>query len=182
MNCNHFYELLPEFLDETLDVESVAAIREHLRQCEVCRGALQREEALARAVRQSLRSETATLFLDAGARERIRRAVQAGALAATEAPSFWDWVRAMVRQPAFAVAACVCIAFLALVSNLSREVAGSAAALAPGPRLACVIDVPLTTQIHVFRQQDHAVQDAVVPGAMLARAVFPPTQSKNHYE
>jgi anti-sigma factor RsiW len=172
MNCETFHDLLPEYLDETLDADAQAFARQHLRQCDACRRALLREQVFAKAVRLSLERATAGISVRPQMRQNVIRALEpkpAGSRAWWRGwPSF-----AFIRVRSIGVAA----AFLGVVLLLlglqfyRQEVKDSAPkTVAQSVHYTWVITVPMQTQTHVFRWHNGAIEDAVLSGASVGYA------------
>lgn len=165
MNCHEFNESLYDYLDGTLSPESQQAAREHLRSCASCQRALQREEASAQFLNQSLTRATAALSFRgiASARPVSRR------------PSLLAAVRLWFSSHAWstAIVTVVILGVALFAFRSSHHPAAPARAQLnqfAGGSIA-VIDVPIQITTHSFRQQDGTVMDALAP--TLAYARFP---------
>ena len=172
MNCETFHDLLHEYLDERLDAEDQAAAREHLRQCDACRRAFRREQALAKSMRQFLDRATAGLSVRLGLRQNVLQALKP----APVAPNNWwsVWQRFISIRPAGAVAALLGLVLLFVGIQTYRRAAKDAPALtvAQTGQYTCVINVPMRTQTHVFRRQDNTIEDAIVSSTSVGHASF----------
>jgi anti-sigma factor RsiW len=175
MNCQDLQDRLHEYLDETLDADTQAAAREHLRQCGDCRRALLREETVAQSIRRSLDRATAGLSLRPEMQRNILKALKPKPAASNAWVLAWQSFIAMPIRPIGAGAALLSVLLLALGIQFYRpatETPAPQAATQPGPDI-CVIDVPIQTETHMFRRQDHTVVDAIAPSVSMAHARFP---------
>ncbi|MGO8700881.1 MAG: zf-HC2 domain-containing protein [Limisphaerales bacterium] len=172
MKCEDFSDKLPEYLDGMLSVAEQAAAQEHLQQCTRCQRLLQHQGALAKLLRFALDQETHGLSLDLETRRNI--------LDAWRQPKprrkAWDrapaWLALIWRRPAWTGA--VLLSLLLLISGaiLYRHPAASTALPSTATKSFCVIDVPIQTKIHVSRNENNIMVDAVIPGVMVAQATF----------
>lgn len=174
MNCDTFLDLLHEYLDETLDADVASSARQHLQQCAVCRQALQREQILAKNLRLSMERATAGVSLRLQLRQNVLRALESNpAVSHAWWPVCRDFIFLRWRWvgPAWIVLA---VSALFFGFRFHRTDAGPAVrkTAAPPAEYGCVISVPLQTQIHVFRQQNNTIEDAVISGAGLGYASF----------
>jgi anti-sigma factor RsiW len=178
MNCEIFHGLLYEYLDETLDAEVKAAAREHLGQCDACRHAFLREQALAKSMRQTLDRATAGLSLRSGMRQSVLRALELKPAPSNAWSRAWQSFISIRIRPAGAAATLLGLLFLFLGVFLGIQYYRQTAkdsdfqTTAQTGHYACVIDVPIQTQTHVFRRQDNTIEDAVASGASIGHAGF----------
>jgi anti-sigma factor RsiW len=171
MNCADFNDRLYEYLDGTLDSESQAAAREHLRQCGDCRRVLSQEQAAAQSIQRSLERATAGLSLRA-ATLRAARAARESPVPAQLWLRPWQWFMVSSFRPAGAALACLALLILGMQvyrHAAERSAPQAAAQAAPG---SCAIDVPFQATVHLFRTQGDAVVDAIAPSAAVGRARF----------
>ena len=172
MNCGTFHDLLHEYLDERLDAEDQAAAREHLRQCDACRRAFLREQALAKSMRQFLDRATAGLSVRPGLRQNVLQALKPEPVASN---NWWSaWQRFISIRPAGAVAALLGVVLLFVGIQFYRRAAKDATpqTIAQTGHYTCVINVPMQTQTHVFRRQDNTVEDVIVSSTSVGHASF----------
>lgn len=182
MNCRDFNDRLYDYLDDTLDSDVHARIDEHLRECADCRRALGREKGLAESIKASLEHATVNLSLRP---ETLPNLLVERTPSPSPAGVFiraWQWLIACPVRPASAGA--VLLAALVLFIGLEArhqpaENSGSQAAIMAEEN-ACVIDVPIQNEVHVFRRQNGTVTDVVTPGvaAGYARFVEPENSAK----
>ena len=62
MNCNDFSSMVPAFLDDTLDNESLHAFLDHLDECKGCREELEIQYLVDRVLNRQRLSVTAAIF------------------------------------------------------------------------------------------------------------------------
>jgi anti-sigma factor RsiW len=175
MNCKSFNDVLHEYLDETLDAEDQAAAREHLRRCDPCRSALLRERAFSESVGRSFDRTTAGLSLRSGMRQDVLRALESEPASSSAWSGILRRLFSLRLRPAGAMATFLGVALLILVAALHHHVSRDSAPQAvsqTGP-VACVIHVPIRTQIHVFRRENNTVEDAVAYGTCVGHAGLP---------
>lgn len=139
MNCEHFYDIVYEYLDGTLPPSEKQAAERHVEECGACGRAVGREKALA----ASLQRATAGLALRPQTKEKL-----------LSRPIPRAWV-----SPWWWIAAGAC-ALLVLMAG-RRFVPSS-----PPPRAAYAtrwtVDVPIETERYVFQNPGTTVVDAVV--------------------
>ncbi len=174
MNCEMFNGLLYEYLDETLDCELKAAAREHLGQCDACRRAFLREQALAKSMSQTLDRATAGLSVRPGMRQSVLRALELKPAPSNPWSRAWQSFISIRLRPAGAVATFLGVLLLFLGVHFYRQTAkdSPAHAIAQTGRCAWVINVPMQTQTHVFRRQDNTIEDAFASGTSVGHAGF----------
>ena len=172
MNCESFHGLLYDYLDETLDAEVQAAARQHLQECDTCRHAFLRERALAKSMGQSLNRATTGLLLRPEIRQNVLKALQSN-----PAPTnawVYAWQRFSLNPIRTAGMAAALLGMLLLFFGIQyyRRVAKDLApkTIAQTGHYTCVVDVPILTQIHVFRQQNNAVMDSIAADMGVAHA------------
>jgi hypothetical protein len=164
MNCENFNERLPEYLEDTLSTAEQTAAREHVQKCDACRQALARQEALAEFIRLSFNRETQRLYLRPETKRNILNALKRPGFP----PTAWENIRAFFavlwRHPAWAGTVLICLVLLICGNRFHLDSArhSSAQATVKADRLTYVIDVPIQTEIHVYRRQKNMVVDAVV--------------------
>jgi len=182
MNCENFNDRLPEYLDEALSAAEKADASEHVQKCGDCRRALARHEAFAKSLRLSFNRETQGLSLRPETRRNIFSALEPRGVLLTA----WAYIRPFIeiiwRQPAWTGAFLLCLLLLISGSIFYRHPMKNTV---KGERNNYVINVPLQTEIYVYRRQNNLVVDAVVTGTSIADASFsenvrPSTSSRPH--
>ncbi len=175
MNCEDFRNRLYEYLDETLSAEVEAEARKHIEHCSACRYALQREEAATGLLRLSFDRATTHLAL----RPQLVRDIARGFSAETRPWHGWRqrWQR-FVSMPVGVAGASVVLVVVLVLSFATRPRRALERITTPGAvqhetHQACVIEVPIRTQTHVFRRQGGAVVDETVSSAAFAYAKIP---------
>lgn len=174
MNCEAFHDLLHEYLDETLDAGVQDAAREHLRQCDVCRHAFLREQALAKFMGQSLNRATAGLTVRPEIRRNVFRALESKPAPSNTWWRAWQRFIFIPRRSAGAVAMFLGVLLLIFGIQLHRRTAkeGAPHTIAQAAHYACVINVPIQTQTHVFKRQNNTIEDAIAYGTSVAHGGF----------
>jgi hypothetical protein len=174
MNCQEFNDRLYDYVDETLGSEAQAAAREHLRQCGECRRAVMREKAVARSIRHSLDRATAGLSIRPEMLRNVLTASESKAIRTNILVQIWEWFISKPLRPVGAGAAL--LGALVLMAGLQARrppTENSASrAVTEARQNAWVIDVPIQTQIHVFRRQNGTVIDAITPSVVFGHARF----------
>jgi hypothetical protein len=180
MNCDSFNDRLPEYMDGALSAAEQAVASEHVQKCGDCRQALARQDAFAKSVRLSFDRETQGLSLRPETRQNILNALEPGRVR----PSTWEYIRASIsivwRQPAWSGAILFCLLLIISGSHFYRRPMKNSAM---GGRNDYVIDVPLQTEMHIYRGQNNMVVDALVTVTSVFDVGFsenirPPTSSK----
>ena len=174
MNCQDFNDQLHEFLDGSLCAEDQSAARRHLQCCDTCSRALLREEARAKSIGQSLRHATSDLSLI----PETKRAILKGA--ESNKPSLHPWMRIRemfnawpIRPLAAAVALAGGMVFLfGIYANRSTTKPIATQQIAHVALDSCVVDVPLQSEIHLFRRENNTVVDTIIPNAATGRALI----------
>lgn len=172
MNCETFSDLLQEYLDETLEAQVQAAAQEHLRQCDACRQAFRRQQALAKSLRHCLDRATAGLSVRPGMRQDVLQALKSEPVTSS---NWWSAGRRFIPlRPAGAVATLLGLLLLSVGIQVYRRAAndGASPTIAQTGHYTCVINVPMQTQTHVFRRQDNTIEDAVISSAGVGYAGF----------
>ena len=174
MNCEIFNDRLPEYLEDSLSAAQQAAAREHLQNCGACRRALARQEALAKSIRLSFNLQTQRLSLRPETRRNILNALKQPQFP----PTAWENIQAFFallwRHPFWAASLLLC---LVLLISGSRFYLGSASRSSAQPdvnddRITYVINVPIQSQMHVYRRQNNMVIDALVTEISVIDASF----------
>lgn len=174
MNCENFKDRLPEYLEDTLSTAEHAAAREHAQKCGACQQALAQQEALAKSMRLSFNRETERLSLRSETKRNILNALKRPAVP----PTAWENVQAFFavfrRHPAWAGTVLLCLVLLICGSRFYLDSAkhSSAQGTITGDRITCVIDVPIQTEMHVYRRQNNMVVDAVLTEISVIDASF----------
>jgi len=178
MNCQNFNERLYDYLDNTLPGDLKSGFQEHLQECDQCRQALLREKAVAQSMRCSLNRATAGLSLHPQTLRNPRAACEPKPVSPNSLTLSWDWFISNPLRTLGAGAALLGALWLLVGVPALRHGAGDSGsqAIADSLHVACVIDVPIQTQSHLFRRQNGAVVDAVSQGMAVARAGFSRTQ------
>lgn len=172
MNCQDCNDKWYEYLDETLDVDTQAAMREHLRQCEDCRRALRREEILAKSIRHSLDRAVAGLSLLPETRRTVLQSLASNPVSSNALMRAWRRVMLFPIRTIGAGAALLVGLLLVLALLFHRRAADE-----PNPESTartgqgtCVIDVPIQSQTRVFRRQNNTILDGMVAGVSVSHA------------
>jgi anti-sigma factor RsiW len=167
MNCQQFTEELYEYLDGTLSLGRAADARQHLAICSACRRALEREQATARFLNESLHEATADLSLNPPAALIVQRNSEQ-----RQSNFFqlaWRWLTAEAIRPAGIGA--TFLVMMAMLFVVQRERMDSAPNRA-GQAEAAVVDVPIVSASHVFQLQNDTVIDAIGSTIAVAHAGF----------
>jgi predicted anti-sigma-YlaC factor YlaD len=174
MNCEDFNDRLPEFLEDTLSTADQAAAREHVRKCVACRQASAQQEALAKTIRLSFQLETQRLSLHPTTKQNILNALKRREFP----PTVWESVQAFFavlrRHPASVGSAFLCLVLLITGGRFYLDSAkySPAQATLKDNRITYDIDIPIQTEMHVFRRQNNMVVDAVVTESSAIDASF----------
>ena len=181
MNCENFNDRLPEYLEDTLSTAEQAVAREHVQICGACRQALAQQEALAKSIRLSFNRETQGLSLRPETKRNILNALKRPEFP----PTAWENIQAFFavlwRHPAWAGTVLFCLVLLISGSRFHLDSARHSA----GPttvkedHVAYDIDVPIQTEVHVYRRQDNMVVDAVVAEISVIDASFSKNSSSS---
>jgi hypothetical protein len=164
MNCENFNDRLPEYLEDTLSIAEQAAAREHVQKCGACRQALAQQEALAKSIRLSFNRATQRLSLRPETKRNILNALKRPKSPRTA----WENIRAFFailrRHPGWAGTGLLCLVLLIAGSRFHLDSArhSSAQGTVTGDRMTYIIDVPVQTEMHVYRTQNNMVVDAVL--------------------
>ena len=164
MNCEGFNDRLPEYLEDTLSSAEQAAAREHVKKCGACRQALAQKEAFAKSIRLAFNRETQRLSLRPETRLNILNALKQPEFP----PTAWENVQAFLailwRHPAWAGTVFLCLVLLISGSRfyLNSAKHSFAQASVENERITYLIDIPIQTEMHVYRRQNNMVVDAVV--------------------
>ena len=173
MNCQDFNDQLHEFLEGSLCAEDQSAARQHLHGCDTCSRALFREEARAKSIGQSLRHATSDLAL----LPETKRAILKGAEANKPSSDQWMRIREIftawpIRPLVVGVALAGCMfLFLGIYTNRSTTKPIVPQQIAYVAFDSCVVDVPLPTEIHLFRRENNRVVDTIITNAATGRAL-----------
>lgn len=173
MKCQEFNERLYDYLDEALPGDVQARAREHLSECRDCRRALQREQAVAHSIQQSLGHATARLFISPEGRRRILGAWKSGPVPTHAWSLAWRWFNSKSFRFGGAGAALLgALLLLFLGFRTHRETAASSgsSATVEARQPTWVIDVPIQTQTHVSRQEGVVVIDAIASSVAVGHA------------
>jgi hypothetical protein len=174
MNCENFNDGLPEFLEGSLSSAEQAAARQHVQKCVACQQALAQQEALARSIRFSFNLETQGLALRPETKRNILNALKRPKFA----PTAWERVQAFCavlwRHPAWAGTVLLCLVLLISGGRFYQDSAklSSTQATVKDDRITYDIDVPIQTEMHVYRRQNNMVVDAVVTEITVIDASF----------
>jgi hypothetical protein len=174
MNCENFNDRLPEYLEDTLSTAEQAAAREHVQRCGACRQALAQQEAFAKSIRLSFNRETQRLSLRPEQKRNILNALKQPEFS----PTAWEKIQAFFavlrRHPAWAGTVLLCVVLLICGSRFYLDSAkqSSGQATVKDDRITWVIDVPIETEMHVYRRQNNMVVDAVVTEISVVDASF----------
>jgi anti-sigma factor RsiW len=173
MNCSHFRERLPEYLDDSLLPQIRAAAARHVTQCAECRAALERAHCFAEEMQSTLTRMTAGVSV----RPNLRRQIVCAAREMAAQPSrsslseAWQWLAANPFRALGVAAGLACL--LGLGAQLRRPL--NAGARSPGSAdspAGYVVDVPFHTETRVFQYKDGKVIDAVVTTVLASRGEF----------
>jgi anti-sigma factor RsiW len=173
MNCETFNDRLPECLDGALTETEAVAASAHARECAACRKELARQERLAKAMRGSLERDARGLSLSVETRQRILRTLETK----ESTPTDWGGIRTLfaVTRERIAlggtVTLCLLLSFCGGYLYLRSK--NSPPRQASDDKLYSYnVDVPLQTEIHVFRAQGDTIVDAIITEAGVAEASF----------
>jgi hypothetical protein len=174
MNCETFNDQLPEYLEDTLSTPEQGAAREHVQKCGACQQALAQQEALAKFIRLSFNRETQRLYLRPETRRNILNALKRPGFS----PTAWERIQAFFavlwRHPAWAGTALICLVLLISGSRSYLDSAKHSAAQATvkEDRITYIVDVPIQSEMHIYRRQDNMVVDAFVTENSVIDASF----------
>jgi hypothetical protein len=174
MNCENFNDRLPEYLEDTLSTAEQAAAREHVQKCVACQQVLAQQEALAKSIRLSFNRETQRLSLRPETKRNILNALKRHEIP----PTAWENIQAsfavLWRHPAWAGTVLFCLVLLISGSRFYLDSArhSSAQATLRDDRITYVVDIPIQTEMHVYRRQNNMVVDAVVTEISVIDASF----------
>jgi predicted anti-sigma-YlaC factor YlaD len=174
MNCENFNDRLPEYLEDTLSTADQAAAREHVQKCDACKKALAQHEALAKSIRLSFHRETQRLSLRPETKRNILNALKRP----DYPPIAWERIQAFFallwRHPAWAGTVLLCLVLLISGSRfyLDSTEQSSAQATLKDNRITYDIDIPIQTEMHVYRRENNMVVDAVVTESSVIDASF----------
>jgi hypothetical protein len=174
MNCENFNDRLPEYLEDTLSIADQAAAREHVQKCGPCQQSLARQEALAKSIRLSFNRETQQLSLRPETRLNILNALKRPESPPTALENIQAFCAVLWRHPAWTGTVFLCLILLISGSRLYRDSAKHSFALASvkEDRITYLVDVPIQTEMHVYRRQNNMVVDDVVTEISLIDASF----------
>lgn len=181
MNCENFNDRLLEYLEDTLSTADQAAARGHVLKCGACQKALARQEALAKSIRLSFHRETQRLTLRPETKRNILNTLKRPEVPSTA----WERVQAFFavlwRHPAWAGTVVVCLVLLISASRLRLDSANhsSSQTTLKDNRITYDIDVPIQTEMHVYRRQNNMVVDAVVTEISVIDASFSENMSSS---
>lgn len=164
MNCEDFNDRLLEYLEDSLSTADQAAAREHVQKCGACQKALAHQEALAKSIRLSFHRETQRLSLRPETKRNVLNALNRPELPPTDRESIRAFFAVLWRRPARVGTALACLVLLISASRLHLDSANDFSARAPvkDDRITYDIDVPIQTEMHVYRRQNNMVVDAIV--------------------
>jgi len=183
MKCHEVQAQLYEYLDGALDSYVQASVREHLRQCNACQSALEREKTVSQFIRHSLHRETAGLSLRSGTLRNVLQQLDPKPIAPNVLIVAWRWLFSSPIHVAGMGAAVLGALFLFFSVQPHRQPSenSSSSAIAEMLQNTRVIDVPIQTETHVFHRENDTVMDAITPRVALGHARFPepehPTKS-----
>ncbi len=86
MNCKRFQKILHEYLDESLPPRVRVRLEDHLRSCEGCRQALDRERYFSTSISQLVSHSTASLKLRPDIQRNVLEAMESGTSPLKTAP------------------------------------------------------------------------------------------------
>jgi hypothetical protein len=174
MNCETFNDRLPEYLEDTLSAAEQAAAREHLGKCAGCQQALAQQEALAKSIRLSFQLETQRLSLHPTTKQNILNALKRREFPPTVWESLQAFFAVLRRHPAWVGSAFLCLVLLITGGRFyfgsGRH--SSTQATVKNDRITYVIDVPIQTEVHVYRRQNNMVVDAIVTETVVINGSF----------
>jgi hypothetical protein len=174
MNCENFNDCLPEFLEDTMSTAEQAAAREHVQKCAACQQALAQQEALARSIRLLFARDTQRLSLRPETKRNILNALKQPKIP----PTAWERIQTLFaffrRHPAWAGTAVLCLALLISGRRIYLNSAkrSSTQATVKDNRITYDIDVPIQTEMHIYRRENNMVVDAVVTEMSVIDASF----------
>src|ERR1700722_3202572 len=164
MSCEDFNDRLPEFLEDALSTADQAAAREHVQKCVACQQALAQQEALAKTIRLSFHRETQRLSLRPETKRNILNTLKRPEFPPTAWENIQGFFAVLWRHPAWAGTVLLCLVLLVSGRRFYQDSArpSSAQATVKDNRITYYIDIPIQTEMHVYRRQKNMVVDAVV--------------------
>jgi Putative zinc-finger len=174
MNCENFAEQLPEYLDGALSETEQAVAEEHIQKCGVCQSMLAQQEAFAKSLRLSFERETQGLSLRPEVKRNILNALKRPEFPPTARENIQAFFAFLWQHPAGAGTVLFCLVLLIFGRRFYQDSANysSTQGTAKDDRITYVIDVPIQTEMHVYRRQNNMVVDAVVTEISVIDASF----------
>jgi anti-sigma factor RsiW len=163
MNCRHFQDQLPEYVDQSLPAARQADADQHLAECQACLQALDRERRLAAALSVRLRDDAAKISLRPETRDRIMAALsQPAAPSKVSRFAFPNW-RGLVVPLGLAASAVLALALVLTHRRPNPDMAGAETkAIWPNqPAAATSATIYLTYSVpqYRFQQEGNRVLD-----------------------
>jgi len=174
MNCENFNDRLPEYVDETLSAAEQAAAREHFQKCAACQRTFAQKEAFAKSIRLSFHRETQRLSLRPETKRNILNALKRPEFPPTASGRIQAFFTVLWRHPAWAGTAILCLVLLISGRRfyLDSTKHSSAQATLKDNHITYDIDIPMQTEMHVYRRQNNMVVDAFVTEISVMDASF----------
>jgi hypothetical protein len=174
MNCEKFNDRLPEYLEDTLSTSDRGAAREHVQKCVACQQALAQQEALAKCIRLSFHRETQRLSLRPETKRNILNALKRPEFSPTAGERIQAFFAVLWRHPAWAGTVLLCLVLMISGGRFYLDSArhSSKQATMKDDRITYDFDIPIQTDMHVFRRQNNMVVDAVVTEISVMDASF----------
>jgi hypothetical protein len=175
MNCQDFNDRLFDYLDDTLSPAEEVAAREHAQQCGSCCRALEQQQAFAKSIRFSFDRETQRLSLRLDTRRDILSAVTRPKVPLTGWENIQAFFAVLRRQPAWAGAVLLCLVLLLTFANRLYLALGkhpSPQARVTDNRITYVVDVPIRTEMYLYRRHNNMVVDALVTEISVMNASY----------
>ena len=164
MNCKKFQDLLYEYLDEALDAKVHADAQQHIRQCDACLHAFQREQTFAKSIKQSLDWATADFSLDSQIQQNVHRILESKPTRSNPLRNAWQSFFSIHIPQTGVVAAFVglFVIFMGIQFHRSSVKQSSPKTIASSDQYTCIINIPLQFQRIVFRRENNTVEDALI--------------------
>jgi len=179
MNCQEFSDRLYDYVDGTLRGDALASVREHLHYCGDCRRALLREQAIAQSISHALDRVTSSLSIHPEMLRNVLEAAEFEPIRPNILYRAWQWFILNPIRPVGAGATILAaiLLFFGLPTRQQPASVSGSKVVTQTHQNSWVIDVPIPTQIHVFRRQNGTVVDAFIPIVAFGHARF--TQPEN---
>lgn len=168
MNCSSFTERIPDYVDDALPDEQMAAMREHVGRCPSCTRALERHKLLGEALRESLKHEAQSISIRPSMVARLQSELEKQAThrktKAREASVLpwrtWNWIGATMA--AGLVGALIFLISTSDHANRQSNGRGPRAIADSELRDGHTVDIPYLTFIRIAEEQHGQYQDLLV--------------------